>query len=101
MAWEKRGNRLYYYRKIREGPRVVSQYTGTGEYALLLSKLDREETQAREYNRAQWKKQKAETENIDRDIEQLEKNINACVRAMLLTYGYHPHKGQWRKTRDA
>jgi len=72
---------------------------GTGEYALLLSEIDKEETQEREYNRAHWKKQKAEMEKIDRDIDQLGKSINACVRAVLLTYGYHPHKGQWRKRR--
>ena len=101
MAWEKRGNRLYYYRKIREGPRVVSQYTGTAEYALLLSKLDKAVTQEHEYNRAQWKKQKAEIEKMDSDLQHLEKSINAYVRAVLLTYGYHPHKGQWRKTRNA
>jgi len=31
MGWEKRGNRLVYYRKKRVGRRVVSVYCGSGE----------------------------------------------------------------------
>lgn len=31
MGWEKRGNRLVYYRKKRIGRRVVSIYCGSGE----------------------------------------------------------------------
>lgn len=31
MGWEKRGNRLVYYRKKRVGRRVVSIYCGSGE----------------------------------------------------------------------
>jgi hypothetical protein len=31
MGWEKRGNRLVYYRKKRVGRRVLSIYCGSGE----------------------------------------------------------------------
>ena len=33
MGWEKRGNNKYYYRKKREGKRVISIYFGKGEKA--------------------------------------------------------------------
>jgi len=30
MGWEKRGNRIYYYKKRRVGKKVISEYFGNG-----------------------------------------------------------------------
>ncbi len=35
MGWERRGSSQYYYRKIRRGRCVVSEYVGSGELAIL------------------------------------------------------------------
>jgi len=47
MAWEKRGDNLYYYRKKRHGRQVTSDYVGGGPLAQRLSELDQEEREER------------------------------------------------------
>src|SRR5688572_6774559 len=99
MGWEYRGNRLYYYHKKRVGQRVVSEYIGNGLSATLISELDREEREEALYARAKWRAQKSEFKELEADLEDLTTIARALVHATLLTSGYHPHKGQWRKKR--
>ena len=100
MGWEDRGNRSYYYRKRREGDRVVSEYVGAGAVAELVAmaaELERESTELERRDLA--------TE-IDADLEMVHAIDAACqltralTAAALLSAGYHTHKGQWRKRRD-
>jgi hypothetical protein len=100
MGWEYRGNRLYYYRKKREGKHVISEYIGVGTTAYLIAELDREDRLARAFDATEWKKQKNEIKKVDNEMNQLQKSINGFVRALFLTSGYHPHKGQWRRIRN-
>jgi hypothetical protein len=101
MGWEKRGKGMYYYRKRREGKHVVSEYKGLGSLAHLYSELDLDNKKhpERKYHHAQWKQQNDEITGINKEIDQLDEIIDGLVRAVLLTSGYHPHKGQWRKSR--
>jgi hypothetical protein len=99
MGWEYRGNRLYYYHKKRIGQRVVSEYVGAGASGYLVAMLDNEDRLEREYNSAQLKKQHSEIKKMNQDVDQLTRTINAFVRAVFLTSGFHPHKGQWRQIR--
>jgi hypothetical protein len=99
MGWESRGNRLYYYRKRREGQRVVSEYLGTGMTASLIAELDNEDYLERAYNATEWKKQRNEQKGLERNLDNVQESINSVVRAVMLTSGYHAHKGQWRKIR--
>jgi len=48
MGWEKRGNNLYYYRKKRDGDRIVSEYVGNGRMAQRISVEDREERERKQ-----------------------------------------------------
>lgn len=41
MGWERRGNGYYYYRKRREGHRVISEYVGNGRAAEVAAAMDR------------------------------------------------------------
>ena len=53
MALEFRTSNIYYYRKKRDGNRVISEYLGKGEMALLFSQLDKMEREERQ-NKAEF-----------------------------------------------
>jgi hypothetical protein len=97
MGWELRNGKRYYYRKQRQGKRVTSEYLGTGELANLFSLIDQDESLQRHWSQAKWKLQKDEVEKLAKDGKTLALFIQHILRACLLTKGYHPHKGQWRK----
>ena len=97
MAWENRNGRQYYYRKRREGRRLVSEYLGAGEFAVLLAgmdELDQEEEQAKRRAKrlelSQWLA-------LDREINQALDLCSGLASAALLIAGLHTHKGQWRR----
>jgi len=100
MAWEQRGNKFYYYRKVRKGKRVVSEYVGAGDMAKLLYILDASDQEERENERQVWKEKHSEFQTTDVEIAQLNKILRNLVLATLLVSGYHPHKGQWRRNRN-
>ncbi|MBX7253223.1 MAG: hypothetical protein K1X50_14675 [Candidatus Promineofilum sp.] len=54
MGWETRGNGTYYYRKARDGGRVVSEYIGAGMLAEAYAELDAEARAAAASSRAAW-----------------------------------------------
>lgn len=99
MGWEYRGNRLYYYRKKREGQRVVSEYIGSGMTASLIAEMDNDDYLERAYSATEWKKQRNEQKRIESNMDKVQECVNSVVRAVFLTSGYHAHKGQWRKIR--
>ena len=95
MSWEKRGDRRYYYRKRRQGDRVISEYVGAGELAEACAALDALE---REVRRAARERRQAERA-LDAQVGQACDLIRALTCAALLVTGHHTHKGQWRKKR--
>lgn len=95
MAWEKRGNKRYYYRKVRQGDRVVSEYVGAGELAGACAQLDALERQLRQAKR----RTRRELRALDAQLNDVCDLIRALTYATLLTTGHHTHKGQWRKKR--
>jgi len=97
MAWEKRGNKRYYYRKRRQGGHVSSEYVGAGELAGAGAALDALE---REVRRAE-RRRRAELRALDAQVGQVCDLIRALTDAVLLVNDYHTHKGQWRKKRHA
>ncbi len=100
MAWEQRGNSRYYYRKDWRDGRCVSVYLGAGETADLLSACEfyrrAEEAQAREAERSR----RAELEDCDQAIAELDRLTRELTRSVLITNGYHQHKGLWRRKRE-
>lgn len=100
MGWELRNGRRYYYRKIRRGKRVISEYVGMGAFAEILSQLD-DIDRAREIAaNVAWRNEKNLDKKLNHEICQLTEIINGMARASLLVSGYHSHKGQWRQIRN-
>jgi hypothetical protein len=101
MGWEtrERGGR-YYYRKIREGSRVRSEYVGSGfmgHVANAQTEGDRSKREtARKMLRREIEKQNAIDARIDAVCDLTEK----LVTAALIASGFHQHKRQWRLKRN-
>jgi hypothetical protein len=99
MAWEDRNGRQYYYRKRREGKRVISEYVGgglAGELSSIYDNIDRwENFQKRE----ELRKNKETAAQLDKQVKEIKEYTQAITRAVLLLSGYHAPRRQWRKQR--
>jgi hypothetical protein len=100
MGWEDRNGKRYYYRKRREGRRVVSEYIGSGFMGELAEDMDLVDRAENHQARQLWKTTKQSADAIASQARQVEKVTQAMTRALLLLSGYHVHKRQWRKRRD-
>ena len=100
MGLERRGSHLYYYRKRREGRRVISEYVGGGELGRSASGLDQLEREERQAELAAFRAECDAVLDAGRRIDALEGLVRDLVRVALVSAGLHTHKGQWRKRRD-
>jgi hypothetical protein len=99
MAWEDRNGRKYYYRKRREGKRVISEYIGGGLAGELSALYDYEDKFKTDVQRAELTKVKEDAVKLNRQIREVERITKAMTRAVLLLSGYHAPRRQWRKIR--
>ena len=95
MSWEERRGRRYYYRKRREGQRVISEYVGTGDIAEFEAAGQARVQRALVKVRAA----RAESERVAKVLDELEALTEALMHATLIVEGYHSHRGEWRKKR--
>lgn len=99
MGLERRGNNLYMYTKERRGDRVVSVYSGKGEFAYLLNLLKQERKEEAMLERLTFQNEKQKHEALDPLIDYFSKEAKAAEEALFLLNGYHEHTRQWRKKR--
>jgi hypothetical protein len=103
MGWETRGGHSYYYRKERQGRRVISTYCGRGEVATLfvaLDELDQERRQQEQAVNQAARAEFAEFAATPPELTMLLAEARAEVARALEAAGYHQHKrGEWRKRR--
>lgn len=99
MAWERRRNKKYYYRKRRIGDRVVSEYVGVGPVAEAAATLDELTRQAQEEIREVLRRERDRQRAIDEAVDRACRLTRHLIYAALLLNGYHMHRGQWRKKR--
>jgi hypothetical protein len=97
MAFEQRRGNIYYYRKRREGAKVVSDYVGSGEVAYLADHLAKK---TREERREARQSVAASDSQADLMLDDFSRSVDAVTDAYLEMLGYHRHKGQWRRRRD-
>ena len=100
MGWEERSGRQYYYRKRREGQRVISEYIGTGEFAELAATLDALIRMEREAELEVWRQEREAEQKIVAEMEKLAEAVRVLTAAALLGTGHRTHKGQWRRKRE-
>jgi hypothetical protein len=100
MGWETRSGKRYYYRKIRDGDRVFSQYVGDGPMGEAAERLD--EVLRQHLKRLDLTARVVRTEAVlaRRELDAACLLLAEAARAELLARGYHQHNGTWRKKRD-
>jgi hypothetical protein len=99
MAWEKRGNRTYYYRKVRANGHVRSQYCGCGEVASLFEEMVCDDPVGRQIARDQRQSEKDAEAEIANALDALDGDVGNLLRLHLRAIGWHTHKGEWRRRR--
>jgi hypothetical protein len=101
-AWETRDGRgAYYTRSKRVGGRVVREYVGTGEVAELAAEIDAVERAEREEARAARRAEHAQAREVVEALSDLEAVTRQAVTETLHAEGFHRHKRQWRRRREA
>lgn len=99
MAWETRPHGTYYYRSRRVGDRVVHEYRGNGEAAVLEAE---EDEAARTERRAQLEAVRVHNATLRAVGERLDEHLSIAREAaarLLEAAGLHQHRGQWRRRR--
>ena len=99
MAWERRGDRLYYYRSERENGRVRKRYVGRGEVAELVAHADETRWAVRERRRQDERAEVERARELSEAGAELDAAAEVLARAEMVAAGYHNHKGEWRRRR--
>src|SRR5262249_48473439 len=101
MAWDRRGNRRYFYRSIRTKGRVFRQYVGMGEPA---AKAAAEIEGRRARQRALAESLRSESQRHAAALAPLDELCHltdVLTKATLISHGYHQHsRGAWRRKRN-
>jgi hypothetical protein len=100
MAWEERGGRRYYYRKVRKGGRVFSVYEGGGLSGTLAERQESQGRESREQERARLRKEAEREDSIDALVDSAWAIARRAEAASLEAAGYHLHNRQWRLRRE-
>jgi hypothetical protein len=102
MAIEERNGKRYYYRKKREGGRVVSEYVGAGEIADRLYESDLMEREYREFVATSDRQEINQLKAIDKNLSELEREIKRLTEQVLTEKGFYKTRSrEWRLKTDA
>lgn len=96
MAWQNG----YYYRKRRQGKRIISEYVGKDYAGLLAEMQDAHERQQREAERERFRALVEQENAVDKQIEAVAAKVDTLVTAVFLAAGYRQHRRQWRMKRN-
>jgi hypothetical protein len=99
MGWETRGNGSYYYRKVRDGGRVRSEYVGAGMIADMLAEVDADSRHDAEWRRQAWRAEVDAERRTAATLAEVDRMVQDMTAAALIAAGYHAHRRQWRRQR--
>src|SRR4051812_16273388 len=88
MGWKQINGRLYYYRSVRQGGQVRSEYLGSVESGALFAQLDALKRGDREAKRAAERAERERDEAEDRAVEEWFDRVEAVAEAAMLAAGY-------------
>ena len=100
MAWERRGDGLYYYQSEGENGRVRKRYVGRGEVAELVAHADETRRAVRERTRRAERAELERARELSEAGAELDAAAEILARAEMVASGYHNHKGEWRRRRE-
>jgi len=103
MSWESRNGRgNYYTRSRRRFGRVIREYFGTDEVAVLIAKLDAIERRQRAAAKQECQHVQRHFAELDRLVARACDGIEIVARAALVAAGYRQHqRGEWRERRES
>lgn len=101
MSWETRRGKRYYYHRRREGGRVVAHYYGNSQTASLVSDLEETCRAKEQRGRVKERMKIRAMREDDAEFERACELVDALTEAVLLLNGFHTHRGEWRKRREA
>jgi hypothetical protein len=103
MAYERRGEKSYFYSKEKVDGRVVSTYHGAGRKGEIAAGVDAIVRETRRRERAAARAEAARTRREIDDLlginDEFREAVRATLRAVLIAEGYHEHKREWRRAR--
>jgi hypothetical protein len=101
VGWKTISGRPYYYRSIREGDRVRSQYLGPSERGGLFAIPDLEDRLEREERRDAVRAGQAEDAAATEALQEWFDRAETLANAVMIAAGYHwHHRGSWRRRRN-
>ena len=97
MGWDKG---RYYTRSRKVNGRVIREYVGAGEIAVLVAQMYAIQREEREAERAARRAVRAELDALDAPLDRMCQEVELLARAALVVAGFRQHKrGEWRKRR--
>lgn len=102
MGMERRGNGYYYYKKVREGRRVFSQYVGNGAgIAEIFSMMIEMDAEQKELERFTKQREREKAERFEAELSEIENAFSNLITACFLVNGYSQTSSrEWRKKRN-
>ena len=90
----------YWYRSVREGKRVRTEYIGSDERAQFAAACDSERQQELQRQRSELQALAAQEGSGDKAVDAIVAQLKAVTDNALTASGYHNHSGTWRKKRQ-
>jgi hypothetical protein len=100
MAWEKRGDRSYYYRSVRDGEQVRKIYLGRDIFGELAARRDEEKREREATERQREREELEHLEALAAPVLEIDEAAEVLARAVLVAGGYRQRKGEWRLARE-
>ena len=95
MAWERRANREYYYRTLRQENRIVKRYFGCGQRAHQAAEADKAAREARHMESLRRAERRRPVSKLAAHFNPFDTILDQLVAFSLVCAGWKRHHRQW------